>query len=58
MIILSDVLWYNTLKRIEMAKKYVDRVIVRLTAEQVQKLKELSETKTVSDVIRRLIEEA
>jgi predicted DNA-binding protein len=43
-----------------MAKKYVERVIVRLTAAQVAKLKELSEEtgKNTSDVIRMLIEEA
>lgn len=43
-----------------MAKKYIDRVIVRLTAAQLERLTALVEdsNKTVSDVIRKLIEEA
>lgn len=41
-----------------MAKKYSERVIVRLTDKQVAKLEALAQGKTVSDVIRRLIEQA
>ncbi len=39
-------------------EKYPERIVVRLTANQLAALKDLAGAKTISQAIRRLIEEA